>query len=79
MFTSKKMKLGRSHVRSHAGSHDYRSYDHGIKITFFFGVNSDKQVIVKSYLQLNKKSLNFIRETRGKPSIFIDAKNLLAL
>ena len=55
-----KDNVGRSCVRSRARSHDYISHDHGITIAFFFGVSSDKQIIVISYLQLGKKSLNLI-------------------
>ena len=35
----------KSRARSHVGSHDHRSCDHGVTITFFFGVSSDEQVI----------------------------------
>ena len=37
----------RSNARLHARLHDYRSYDHSITITFLFGINSNKRVIVK--------------------------------
>ena len=35
-----------SRVRSRARSHNHRSYDHGVTIAFFFGVSSNKQLIV---------------------------------
>ena len=44
-------------VRLHTRSHDHQSRDHGITIAFFFGMSSDKQVIVKNYLQIDKKNL----------------------
>ena len=47
--------LTRSHTISYARSHDHRFYDHGVTIAFLFGVSFDKQVIVKNYLQLDKK------------------------
>ena len=72
------MKLGRSHIRSHARSHDNKSCDYGVTIAFFFGVNSHKQVIVKSYLQPDQKLFNSIGETRGKTNALINVKNLLA-
>ena len=68
----------RSYGRSNARLHDYRSYDYSIIIAFFFGVSSDKRVIVKSYLQLGKKPFNPIKETRRKPVLFNNTKNLLA-
>ena len=42
-----KDNFGRSHVESRARSHDSESCDHGVTIAFFFGVSSDKQIIVK--------------------------------
>ena len=35
-----------SHTRSHTKSHDYSSCDYGVTIVFFFGMSSDKQIIV---------------------------------
>ena len=52
----------KSHARSHARSYNYRFCDQSVTITFFIGVSSDKQVIIKSYLQLGKKPLNSIEE-----------------
>ena len=37
----------RSCARSRIRLNDYKSYDHGIIIAFFFGMSSDKQIIVK--------------------------------
>ena len=54
-------------VGSRIGSYDYRSCDHGITIVFFFGVSSNKQIVIKSYLQLDKKPSNPTRERRKKP------------
>ena len=56
------MRFAESRVRSH----DYRSCDHGVTIVFLFGVSFDKQVNVKNFLQLGKKRLNFMGETREK-------------
>ena len=54
--------MGGSHVRSRARSrvvsHDYRFCDHGVTITFFFGMSSNKQVIIKNHSQLGKKPPN---------------------
>ena len=36
----------RSRIRSHIKSYDHRFCDHGITIAFFFGVSSNKQLIV---------------------------------
>ena len=63
MFASKKIRFDESYVksharsyarlhtrsnaRSHARSYDYRSRDHGVTIAFFFGINFNKQIIVK--------------------------------
>ena len=58
--------VGRSRVRPRTRSHDPRSRDHAVTIAFFFGVSSDKQVIVKSYLQLGENPLNPIGEKGGK-------------
>ena len=66
MFASKKMRLGGSYIISPVRSLDYKSCHYGITIAFLFVVSSDKQVIVKSYLQLDKKSLNSIREIKRK-------------
>ena len=44
------MRLGGLHVRLRARLHDHKSCDHGVIIAFFFGMSSDKQVIVKRYL-----------------------------
>ena len=52
--------VGGLRVRSHARSNDPGSRDHDVTIAFFFSMSSDKQVIVISYLQLGKKSLNLI-------------------
>ena len=60
------MRLGGSHVKSGARSYHYRSCDYSITIAFLFSVSSNKQVIVKSYLQLGKKPLNFMGKTRRK-------------
>ena len=46
----------RSHARSHTTSNDYSFYDHNITIAVFFGISSNKEIIVKSYLQLSKKN-----------------------
>ena len=68
------MRFGELHIRSHTRpyiishvslyvrSHDPRSRDHGVTNAFIFGISFDKQVIVKSYLPLNKKSLYPIGE-----------------
>ena len=37
----------RSLARSHARSHDLKSYDYSVTIAFFFNVSSNKQIIVK--------------------------------
>ena len=58
----------RSRARSRVRSHDHRSRDHGITIAFFFGVSSDKQVILKNPLQLGKKPPNLIGEKARKTS-----------
>ena len=50
----------RSRTRSYTRSHHHKSCDHGVTIAFFFGVSSNKQVIVKNYLQLGKKPPKFI-------------------
>ena len=42
-----KDNVGGSRVRSYARLHDPMSYDYGITISFFFGIKSDKQIIVK--------------------------------
>ena len=64
VFSLLKYDFGESRVRSRARlrvrSNNHRFCDHGITIAFFFGVSSDKQVIVISYLQLSKKPLNLI-------------------
>ena len=52
------MRFGELHVRSHARSNNHRSCDHSVTIAFFFDVNLNKQLIVKSYLQLGKKPFN---------------------
>ena len=52
--------VGRLRVKSRARSHNHRSHDHGVIIAFLFGVSSNKQVIVISYLQLGKNPLNLI-------------------
>ena len=52
----------RSRFKSNARLLNYKSCDHKFTIIFFFGVSSDKQVIVKSYLQLGKKPFNSIRK-----------------
>ena len=57
----------RSHTRSRAGSHDHRFHDYGVTIAFFFDMSSDKQVILKNYLQLSKNPPNPIRERGRKP------------
>ena len=49
--------VGGSCVRLRARSHDLGSCDYGITIAFPFGVSFNKQVIVKNYLQLDKKLL----------------------
>ena len=59
--------VGVLRVRSRVESHDHKSHDHGVTIAFFFDVSFDKQVIVKSYLQLGKKPLNPTREKGEKP------------
>ena len=67
------------HARSHARLYDHRSCDCVVTIAFLLGVSFDKRVIViKRYLQLDKKPLNLIGDKR-KISAFINAKNLLAL
>ena len=57
----------RSRLRSRVGLHDYRSRDHGVIIAFFFGMSSDKRIIVKNYFQLGKKPPNPIGKRGGKP------------
>ena len=42
-----KDSIDRSHVKSHAKSHDFGSCEYGITIVFFFGMSSDEQIIVK--------------------------------
>ena len=65
IYSLHKDDVGKSRVRSRARSrvrsHDHRSRDHGIIIAFFFGISSDKQIIVISYLQLGQKPPNLIR------------------
>ena len=56
------MRFGRSRVRLYAKSYNYKSYDHGVTITFLFSMSFDKQIIVKSYLQLGEKSPNPVEE-----------------
>ena len=65
-----KNDVGGSHVRSRARLHNPGSCDPGVTIAFLFGISSDKQVIVKSYLQLGEKLLNPTREKGGKPMFF---------
>ena len=72
------MRLSGSHAKSCTRLHNNRVCDHGVTIAFFFDISSDKQIIVKSYLQLGKKFLNPMEETRGKTSVFINTKNFLA-
>ena len=62
--------VGKSRVGSRARSHDPRSYYYGVTIAFLFGMSSDKQIIVKSYLQLGKKLSNPTGEKGGKPVLF---------
>ena len=63
--------MGGSSVRSCARSrvelYDHMSRDHGIIIAFFFGISSNKRVIVKSYLQFGKKPSNPTEERGAKP------------
>ena len=46
-----KDEVDKSYVKSHAilraRSHNCRFCDHGILIAFFFGISSNKQIIVK--------------------------------
>ena len=56
-----------SRIRSRPRSYNPGSCNHGVTIVFLFGVSFDKQMIVKSYLELAKKLLNLIGETREKP------------
>ena len=67
--------VGNSRIRSHSRLHNLESCDHDIIIAFFFGVSFNKQVIVKSYLQLVKKPLNPIRETREKLVLLLMQEN----
>ena len=66
--------VGQSRVRSRArlnvGSHDHGACGYGVTIDFLFALSSDKQVIVKSYLQLDKKPPNPTRERGEKPVLF---------
>ena len=75
MFASKKMRFDESHIKSLAQSrvrsYDHGFFDYGITIAFLFGISSDKQVIVKSYLQLDKKPLNLIGETIRKAVLLL--------
>ena len=61
----------RSHVKSRVRSrvilYNHKSCNHDVIIFFFFGVNSDERIIVKSYLQLGKKSPNPTGKKGGKP------------
>ena len=51
-----KIKFSRSRVRSRARSHDHKSHDNIATVAFLPKVSFDKQVIVKIYLQLDKKN-----------------------
>ena len=58
--------VGGLRVKSHTRLHNFGSYNYSVTIAFFFGISSNKQVIVKSYLQLGKKPPNSIREEGRK-------------
>ena len=58
-------------ARSRIRSNDYRSCDHGVIIAFLFGVSCDKQVIVKSYLQLGEKTFKPYKRKARKTSAFL--------
>ena len=54
--------VGASYNRLHARSHNHKFCNYSITIAFFFSVSSNKKVIVKSYLQLDKKPPNLIEK-----------------
>ena len=64
-----------SRVRSLVRSYDLACCDHDVTISFFFGVSSDKQIIVKKLFATRYKIFKPYKRKRRKTNAFLMRKN----